>query len=121
MLRSMHPPAPVDTKIVPFPDQCFPLCATPEPVLVAIKSFKGRSSGEVIGLRPGHIRDLIRMDTNEPGYRLLNSISRLANHILNEDLSYWSLDALFTSSLRAIRKKDGGIRPIAVGSVHEDR
>ena len=56
------------------------------------------------------------MQTN-PGYRLLNSISRLANHILNGNLSYWSRDALFASSLTAVRRKDGGIRPVAVGNV----
>ena len=117
MFRSKHTPATVDTSIVPLPDQCSPLCVTPESVLTAIKSFAESSSGGVDGLRPGHIRDLVSMDANEPGYRLLNYISRLANHILNGNLSYSSLDTLFASSFTALRKKDGGIRPITVDSV----
>ena len=104
------------TNFFPFPDQCYPLCATLELVQTAIKSFAGSSSG-VDGLRPGHIQDLVNMDANEPGYRLPNSISCLANHILNGNLSYWSQDALYASSLIAVCIKDGGIRPIAVGNV----
>ena len=57
------------------------------------------------------------MDANEPRYRLLNAISRLANHIINRNLSYWSRDALFVSLLTATRKKNLGKRPIAVDSV----
>ena len=47
----------------------------------------------------------------------MNPMSRLANHTLNENLSYWSLDTLFASSLKSLRKMDGGIRPIAVDNV----
>ena len=64
MLHSKHPPAPVDTRIIPFPDQCSPLCATPESVLDAINSFAGSSSRGVDGLRPGYIQDLVGMDTD---------------------------------------------------------
>ena len=117
VLRSKHPPVPVDTRIVPFPDECSLLCATPESILAAIKSFEGSSSVVVAGLRPDHIRDLVSMDANEPGSRLLNSISRLLNHILNEDLSYWSRDALFASSLTSLREKDIDIRSNVVDNV----
>ena len=44
-------------------------------------------------------------------------MSCVANHILNEDLSYLSRDALFASSFTTLHKKDGGIQPIAVGNV----
>ena len=109
MLRSNHPPVSVDPRIVQFPDQCSPLCAT--------QSFVRSSNGGVDGIHPGHIRDLVSMDANKSDYRLLNSLSRLANHIFNGNLSYLSRDALLASSLTALRKKDRGIRPIAVGNM----
>ena len=96
--RSKHPPAPVDTRIVPFSDQCSPLCATLESVLTVIKSFAGGSRGGAYGFRPGYFRDLVSIDTNEPGYRILNSISRLANHSFNENLSHCSRDTPCASS-----------------------
>ena len=117
MLRSKRPPAPEDTRIVPFPDQSSPVCVTSESVLAAIKFSAGSSSGGVDRLCNGYIRDLLSMDANEPGYRLLNSIYRLPNHIVKRNLSHWSQAELFTSSLTAFRKKDGAIRPISVGNV----
>ena len=75
VLSSKHPPAPVDTRVIPLPDHCSLSCAAPESVVAAIKSFAGSSSGGVYGLRPGYIRVLVSMDANEPGYRLLNSMT----------------------------------------------
>ena len=117
VLRSKHPHTSVDTRIVPLTDQGSPLCTTTVSVIAAIKSFAGSSSGGADRLHPGHIQYLVSMDANESGYRLLNSISRLVNHILNVNISYWSRDALFVFSLTALCSKDGGIRPIAVGNV----
>ena len=46
-----------------------------------------------------------------------NSISSLIHRLISGEISDYPRELLFSASLTALRKKDGGIRPIAVGNV----
>ena len=63
-------------------------------------------------IRPLHLHQLFSREAAESGRRLLIPLTALTN------LIQCGRDALFRASLFALRKKDGGLRPIAVGSVY---
>ena len=70
------------------------------------------------GLRPKHLQQMLAKETIENGRRLLGSLTRLANLMLNGGVPDFSCPALYGASLCSLtKKKNGGIRPIAVGSV----
>ena len=60
---------------------------------------------------------MLAKETVENRRRLLASLTRLANLMLNGGVPKFACPALYGASLCALTKKDGGIRPIAVGSV----
>ena len=51
------------------------------------------------------------------GQRLLNSLTRLCNFIYHGSLNTEARDLFFAAKLISLPKKDGGIRPIAIGNV----
>ena len=61
--------------------------------------------------------DLLAISTTEAGLHLRRFITNLANKILRRDVSDYAVKLLFSSNLTALRKKDGGIRPVVVGNV----
>jgi hypothetical protein len=84
-------------------------------VYIAIMSFYPDSAGGLDSLKPQHLKDLI---SNKLGLSFSNLLSSLAKII---DLMFLGLipleisQILYGASLCALSKKDGGIRPIAVG------
>lgn len=125
VLRLKHPPAPTDIRSLNPSSFNNPDCLchsqfadfSEADVLAAIRSFPASSSGGVDGLRPGHLRDLVAKQTAEAGRRLLTSITALCRRFAHGDLPLPARDMFFSASLTALKKKDGGIRPIAVGNV----
>ena len=83
----------------------------------AIRSFSGSSGGGVDGLRHIHLQDLISNQTAEAGYRLIISLTSSINTFLNGQISYICRILFFSANLTALRKRDGGIRPIAVRNI----
>ena len=81
-------------------------------------SFNTGSSGGLDGLRPAHLKDLTSRSTGEAGIRLVKSLTALTNAALNGEIPACARDSLFGASLTALKKPDGGIRPIAVGTVY---
>ena len=69
-------------------------------------------------MRPLHLRQLTSAETGEAGQRLLTSLTALTNLVLAGQVPMCGRDAIYCASLCALRKKDGGLRPIAVGSVY---
>ena len=86
----------------------------------ALQSFPRSSSGGIDGIRPGHLKILTSPCTAEAGQHLLQSLMLLVNRILSANLPPIIRDLPFSANLSAFKKKDGGIRPIAVGSVTRD-
>ncbi|KAF0294133.1 hypothetical protein FJT64_008171 [Amphibalanus amphitrite] len=96
-----------------------PLVASEADVMKAINSFPPSSSAGLDGIRPAHLRSLLTKHTAEAGARLLTALTALTNLALSGRLPECVVPAFFGASLIALRKKDGGLRPIAVGNIRE--
>ena len=81
-------------------------------VLNAIKTFPQGSSGGQDGLRPQHLKDITE---RQVGGTLIVALTNLVNFILAGKAPVWLRPYFFGASLFAFAKKDGGLRPIAVG------
>ena len=119
-LRHKHPPAPDDEELPPPPvsSDTPPLIVTEEQVHSAVFSMSPGSSAGLDGIRPLHLRQLLSQEAAESGRRLLISLTTFTNVVLSGHVPQCGRDALFGASLCALRKRDGGLRPIAVGSVY---
>ena len=117
-LREKHPPRHPQTIVPPAPtndDICARL--TPQIVARAIRSFPNGSAGGPDRLLPQHLKDLSSTSNGEAGARLLQAITDFANEIvLKAKVPDQLTPYFYGSNLIALRKKDGGIRPIAVGN-----
>ena len=85
--------------------------------MVILKSFHPNSAGSVDGLRPGHLKDLIAPQTAETGRSLMKALANLCSKLLRDQIPQHACDLLLATYLTALRKKDGGIRPIVVGNI----
>ena len=110
-LLPKHPPAPAD-KRPPASTTWEPLLASVDQVSAAIRSFPPGSSGGPDGLRPQHLKDLTE---KQVGGSLLASLTNFTNFILAGNVPEWVRPHFFGASSLAFAKKDGGVRPIAVG------
>jgi hypothetical protein len=106
-LSRLHPPAP--STDMP------PLRVTPVEVKIAIQSFPNGSAADPDGLRPQHLKVLLLgAADNSP---LLVAISDLVNVLLDGKTPNFVRGTIFGANLIASSKKNGGVRPIAVGHV----
>ena len=94
-----------------------PLSVSVDLVSQAIHSFPNGSSSGIDGLRPQHLNDLISTSAGDAGQRLLNIITKFCNFILNGKINADICPIFYGASLIALNKKDGGLRPIAIGNV----
>lgn len=117
LLQRKHPCAPDDLSLPAPPGQDFPApIAGEEDVRKALSSFRPGSAGGPDGLRPGHLSALISRKAAEAGGSLLASLTRFVNLMLRGEVPEFARSVLYGASLFALGKKDGGVRPIAVGS-----
>lgn len=113
-LRSKHPP--------PHPDISFPhqleefsdIEVSTEEVIFAIKSFPAGSAGAPDGLRPQHLKDMIHPATAN-GSTLVSNLSRFTSLVLQGRVLSLFRPFFFGAWLTALTKKEGGVKPIAVG------
>ncbi|XP_055356452.1 uncharacterized protein LOC129601615, partial [Paramacrobiotus metropolitanus] len=114
-LRSKHPPEPQDSDYPPPPEQSHkPSLATPAEVLKAVLSFPSGSAGGCSDLRPQHLKDLLCGPGAEEG-ELCSALTDFVNHVLHNEVPEDIRPFFFGANLIPLAKKDGGIRPIAVG------
>ena len=73
------------------------------------------SAGGIDGMRPQHIKDMTTADTGETGMRLISRLTEFANVCLAGNVPLTQRPIFCGAFLCALNKKDGGIRPIAVG------
>ena len=116
-LRLKHPPSPLDLRPPPTEPVTQTSSVSEEEAMVDQKSFCPSSAGGVDGLRPGHLKDLVAPQTAEAGRSLLKPLSIFVQN--SYEVKYLNMPATFflAAYLTALRKKDGGIRPISVGNV----
>jgi hypothetical protein len=112
VLRSKHPPAPADRRPLPLPPSAPPVLSSPFSVRKAIESFTAGSAGGQDGLRPQHLRDMTDAWVGGP---LLEVLSSFVNVVLAGDVPEAVRPSFFGASLLAFNKKQGGIRPVAIG------
>ncbi|OQV22928.1 hypothetical protein BV898_03354 [Hypsibius exemplaris] len=117
-LRLKHPAAHDDADYPPAPTSVDP---TPEPitpseVLQAINSFPNGSSAGLDGLSPQHLKDLVGASAGEIAVRLCERLAALLNVMTSGSIPLDVCPLLYGACLTALLKKDGGIRPIAVGT-----
>jgi hypothetical protein len=60
---------------------------------------------------------MISVSAGEAGQRALSSITLLCNFLLSAKIINEMCPFIFGASLCALKKKDGGIRPIAIGNI----
>ena len=116
-LQRKHQPAPSNIEIIPISTDITSMTTSSQDIREAIRSFSGSSGGGVDGLRPIHIQNLISKQVAKAGNRLSLSLTSLVNTFLNGQISDFARILFFSANLTALRKKDGGIRPIAVGNI----
>lgn len=107
--RELDFPLPPETKTTT-------LIASEEDVQKAIFSFYNRSSGGIDAIRPQHLKDLLSLSNGNSGNNLLNSITALTNLMLSGKVLETVCRVIYGARLCALTKKDGGLRPIAIGS-----
>lgn len=115
-LLSKHPHPSRKLSFPDFNDSTDNLVASEKDVISAICSFPNGSGSGIDGLRPQHLKDLISTQTGDAGKHLITSLTRLCNLMLEGDVLPEIAEILYGASLCALSKKDGGIRPIAVGN-----
>ena len=76
------------------------------------------SSGGLDGVRPLYLQELTSAKTAEHGRQLLSALTRLTNLALSGKIPEFARPAFFGANLCALKKKDGGVRPIAIGSIY---
>jgi hypothetical protein len=86
-------------------------------VKAAIMTFPNGSAGGPDGLRPQHLKDMITSGGVGTDAPLLQTITDLINAMLAGRTPEAVKPVLFGGALTALLKKDGGVRPIAVGYV----
>jgi hypothetical protein len=103
-----------------FPDPSKPgdisLIVNEQNVREAINSFPAGSSPGLDGMRPQYLKDIISLSAGEAGQKELRALTKLCNFLLSGQLPSEICHLLYGASLCALNKKDGGLRPIAIGN-----
>ncbi|KAJ2937326.1 hypothetical protein O0L34_g17637 [Tuta absoluta] len=116
-LQAKHPSPSRALDLPLAPDDSKPhLTVKPEQVISALNTFVNGSAPGLDGLRPEHLKELTSLSAGDNGLKLLESLTRLCNFLLRGSLNAEVCPYLYGGSLCALSKKDGGVRPIAVGS-----
>ena len=85
-------------------------------IVQAIRTFPCGSAGGPDGLRPQHLKDMIGPGSGAGAEALLPALVAFVYLVLNGECPESIRPFFFCANLTALRKKNGGIRPIAVGS-----
>ncbi|XP_047984053.1 uncharacterized protein LOC125224669 [Leguminivora glycinivorella] len=116
-LRSKHPFPSRPLSLPQEPDNSITAYSVkPEDVAHALSSFSSSSAAGLDGIRPAHLKELTSGSAGDNGLRLLESLTKLCNFLLSGQLNVAVCPYMYGGSLCALSKKDGGIRPIAIGS-----
>ena len=93
--------------------QLYIYIVTDDKVRDAIRSFPAGSSGGPDGFRPQHMLDLV--NCRESSSTLVSDLTDFINLLFSGHCPPQVRTLLFGGKLLALNKKDGGLRPIAVG------
>src|SRR6218665_847706 len=114
-LKHKHTSAPIDRRTPCDPNSSERFAAlqvSTEEIARAISSFPSGSAGGPDGITPQHLKDLVAFGVHDSSSQHL---SDLVNLLLKGGLPEAVNEVIYGANLLALSKKDGGIRPIAVG------
>ena len=116
-LQQKHPHPHPASSIIPLPETTGlpPITVSEEEIIHAIRSFPNDSAGGPDGLRPQHLKDMTDPITNGGAQALISALSRFVTVVLQGKVPMTIRPFFFGASLTALTKKEGEIRPIAVG------
>lgn len=117
-LRQKHPAAPADRGQFSNPAATpQALSFTIDDIKAAIRSFPKGSAGGISGLRPRHLLDSVCSTDGNANVNLLRLLCQFVNRLVssNHAVPCQVMPILFGANLTALKKKCGGLRPIAVG------
>jgi len=119
-LTLKHPPPATDKRPATVPSSSSQLNAlqvSDVHVSKAIRFFPAGSAGGPDGITPQHIKNLMLVQAPGIGLscELTTNLTNLVNLLLNGELPEYVREVIFGGSLTALQKKNGDIRPIAVG------
>lgn len=109
-----HPPYDKEIDLSPLPQA---ISITEKDVLKSINTFPNGSASGLDGLYPQILKDLLKIPNQDCSKKLLFSLTSLCNLMLSGRVPTEICPILYGANLIALRKKGGGIRPIAVGNV----
>ena len=79
-------------------------------------SFPNGSSAGLDGISPQILKDLTAKSNGQTGLDFLRALTKLVNVILEGKVLFELRPYFFGAKLIAVKKPDGGLRPIAVGN-----
>ena len=115
IMRDKHPAARQPIGGLPSTDHA-PLSFTSSHVIKCALKFRKGSSGGPSGLRPEHLRVVLQSSNNRRDSAAV-SLTRLLNGMMAGKVPDAVAPYLCGARLHAGKKKDGGLRPIAVGDL----
>ena len=119
-LNAKHPDLHINAVLPHAPDESTrsnSILVSSENIRKGIRSFKNGSSAGPDGLAPQHLKDLISETLGEVSQRLVEVLVKFTNEIvLRGNIPLAVSSSFFGASLIALSKKDGGVRPIAIGN-----
>jgi hypothetical protein len=96
----------------------FPDSYKPGDISLIVNEQNVREAPGLDGMRPQYLKDtsIISLSGGEAGQKALRALIKLCNFLLSGQLPSEICHLLYGASLCAFHKKDGGIRPIAIGN-----
>ena len=82
----------------------------------ALMSFPNGSSARLDGISPKILKDLTAKSNGQTGLNFFKALTNLVNVILEGKVPFELRPYFFGAKLIALKKPDGGLRPIAVGN-----
>ena len=113
-LKLKHPQR--ETCSVPDPTDIDCFSTTEFFVHKALMSFPNGSSAGLDGISPQILKDLTAKSNGQTGLNFLRAFTNLVNVILEGKVPFELRPYFFGAKLIALKKPDGGLRPIAVGN-----
>ena len=112
-LQKKHPVGSGGLTDLPATNPAQVLSVSKEEIRRAVQSFPASSSGGPDGMRPQHLKDLAFC--RESGTDFLSALTIFTNTVLAGLCPPEVNSFFFGGRLIALRKKTGGVRPIAIG------
>ena len=116
-LKEKHPPMHPNSWFPPLVEgtTSTQISISEEDVCHAIRSFPRGSAGGPDGIRPQHLSDLTSASAERDGRKLLSALTSFCNLVVGGLTPPFAQSIFFGATLIPLRKKDGGVRSIAVG------